>query len=282
MIDFTPYINTIKAMQDQNVLGQLEEASKLFNNMEVVLKTIDKIATASQLRSQVEITSKLINQIPTAAIQLDKSIALPSLKDQIKLIQSTSIPIDEINNTFKTISSQIDLISNIAKIYENIEVIPNLISRLNVTSENDLLRALSGVEQQDYEQKLRESFEEIETEQDLDHDLLADIATNQVKRLSELIFKLFVLYSVFQQVFGLPTLPELLNEISTEAETKNDIDPQPKSKNCLVCASQKADTNDGNHPTNDNHSSNDRTNAETIVISSALRLRKCNKETDNP
>lgn len=144
---------------------------------------------------------------------------------------------------------QLNQISNIATIYNNLEAFSGVLQRLNVPSETDLLETLSGVEQQDYEQKLRESFDEIDVEQEPNHDLLADMAANQAKRLSEIIFKLLVVYSVFQQLFGLPTLPELIDEISIETEAKSNLDPQIKPCHSISCAPQKQiPTMANNHP----------------------------------
>lgn len=279
MTDLTPFV---KAMQDLSTLRQLEQASKLFSHMESALKNLDQISSASQLCSQVSTASRLLDQFAAIPIRMEQTSAFKSLESQIAALQSQSLRLAELGTFFQNVSLQLNQISNIATIYNNLEAFSSVLQRLNVPSETDLLETLSGVEQQDYEQKLRESFDEIDAEQEPSHDILADMAANQAKRLSEIIFKLLVVYSVFQQIFGLPTLPELFDEISIETEAKGNLDPQIKPCHCLSCAPQKTDTNDGKQPPNDDHSPKNDSDTETIIPSSAMRLRKGHQEADEP
>ena len=279
MTDLTPFV---KAMQNLSTLRQFEQASKLFSHMESALKNLDQISSASQLCSQVSTASRLLDQFAAIPIRMEQTSAFKSLESQIAALQSQSLRLAELGTFFQNVSLQLNQISNIATIYNNLEAFSGVLQRLNVPSETDLLETLSGVEQQDYEQKLRESFDEIDVEQEPNHDLLADMAANQAKRLSEIIFKLLVVYSVFQQLFGLPTLPELIDEISIETEAKSNLDPQIKPCHSISCAPQKTDTNDGKQPPNDDHSPKNDSNTETIIPSSAMRLRKSHQETNNP
>lgn len=277
MTDLMPFV---KALQDLDALRQLEQASKLFNHMTTALKPLAQISSASQLCSQVSTASGLLDQFASIPIRIEQTNAFKSLESQIAALQSQSLRLDEIGQLFQNVSSQLDQISNIATIYNNLEAFSGVLQRLYVPSETALMETLSGVEQQDYEQKLRESFDEIDAEQEPSHDLLADMAANQAKRLSELIFKLLVVYSVFQQIFGLPSLPELIDEISIESEAKGNLDPQIKPCHGISCTPQKTDTNDGKQPTNNDHSP--KNDSDTIVPSPAMRLRKGHQETDDP
>lgn len=277
MTDLTPFV---KAQQDLDALRQLEQASKLFNHMETALKPLAQISSASQLCSQVSTASKLIDQLAALPARLEQANAFRSLESQFAALQAQSLRINELGNLFQNVASQLDQLSNIATIHNNLEALSTFLQRLNVPNESKLVDVLSGVEKQDYEQKLRESFDEIDAEQEPSHDLLADMTANQAKRLSEIIFKLLVVYSVFQQIFGLPTLPELFDEISIETEAKSNLDPQIKPCHSLGCAPQKTDTNNGKQPPNDDRSP--KNDADTIVPSSAMRLRKGHQETDEP
>lgn len=277
MTDLTPFV---KALQDLDALRQLEQASKLFNHMETALKPLAQISSASQLCSQVSTASKLIDQLAALPARLEQANAFRSLESQFAALQAQSLRINELGNLFQNVASQLDQLSNIATIHNNLEALSTFLQRLNVPNESKLVDVLSGVEKQDYEQKLRESFDEIDAEQEPSHDLLADMTANQAKRLSEIIFKLLVVYSVFQQIFGLPTLPELFDEISIETEAKSNLDPQIKPCHCLSCAPQKTDTNDGKQPPNDDRSP--KNDPDTIIQPSAMRLRKGHQETDEP
>lgn len=277
MTDLTPFV---KALQDLDALRQLEQASKLFNHMETALKPLAQISSASQLCSQVSTASKLIDQLAVLPARLEQANAFRSLESQFAALQAQSLRINELGNLFQNVASQLDQLSNIATIHNNLEALSTFLQRLNVPNESKLVDVLSGVEKQDYEQKLRESFDEIDAEQEPSHDLLADMTANQAKRLSEIIFKLLVVYSVFQQIFGLPTLPELFDEISIETEAKSNLDPQIKPCHSLGCAPQKTDTNNGKQPPNADRSP--KNDSDTIVPSSAMRLRKGHQETDEP
>ena len=270
----------MKALQDLDALRQLEQASKLFNHMETALKPLAQISSASQLCSQVSTASKLIDQLAALPARLEQANAFRSLESQFAALQAQSLRINELGNLFQNVASQLDQLSNIATIHNNLEALSTFLQRLNVPNESKLVDVLSGVEKQDYEQKLRESFDEIDAEQEPGHDLLVDMTANQAKRLSEIIFKLLVVYSVFQQIFGLPTLPELFDEISIETEAKSNLDPQIKPCHSLGCAPQKTDTNNGKQPPNDDRSP--KNDSDTIVPSSAMRLRKGHQETDEP
>ena len=280
MTDLTPFMSTTKTLEDLNELRHLVKSAKLLDHMETALKPIDQISTAALLSSQVSAASRLIDQLAAIPTHLELANAFKSPESQFAALQSHSLRLDELGNLVQNVASQLDQISNIASICNNLEAFSGVLQRLNVPSETDLLETLSGVEQQDYEQKLRESFDEIDAEQEPSHDLLADMTANQAKRLSEIIFKLLVVYSVFQQIFGLPTLPELFDEISIETEAKSNLDPQIKPCHSLGCAPQKTDTNNGKQPPNDDRSP--KNDSDTIVPSSAMRLRKGHQETDEP
>lgn len=280
MTDLTPFMSTTKTLEDLNELRHLVKSAKLLDHMETALKPIDQISTAALLSSQVSAASRLIDQLAAIPTHLELANAFKSPESQFTALQSHSLRLDELGNLVQNVASQLDQISNIASICNNLEAFSGVLQRLNVPSETDLLETLSGVEQQDYEQKLRESFDEIDAEQEPSHDILADMAANQAKRLSEIIFKLLVVYSVFQQIFGLPTLPELFDEISIETEAKSNLDPQIKPCHSLGCAPQKTDTNNGKQPPNDDRSP--KNDSDTIVPSSAMRLRKGHQETDEP
>ena len=277
MTEQTSCISTSMAIQSKCFNSiEIKIAPKLFNQIEIALKTIDKISTVSRFCSQVATVSMLIDQITTKQTQLEQSKNIQLLSKNIDYLQDVSLHTVDINNFLQNISAQIDKISNIANIYNNIEAIQSLIPHLNIPSEDDLLTALSGIEQKDYEQKLRESFEAIDQEHESNHNILSEIEANQFKRLSETIFKMLVIYSVFQQAFGLPTIPELLNEITVEVEEKNSFDPQTKFQNCFIFSTPK--TGDNNKTNNDDPLSNNLNNAVKITSSHKLRIRKCNKK----
>lgn len=280
MTDLTPFMNTTITLEELNGLRHLVKSAKLLDQMETALKPIDQISSAAQLSSQVSAASRLIDQLAAIPTHLEQAKAFKTLESQFAALQSHSLRLYELGDLVQNVASQLEQISNIATIHNNLEALSPFLQRLNVPSETELLETLSGVEQQDYEQKLRDSFDEIDAEQEPSHDILADMTANQAKRLSEIIFKLLVVYSVFQQIFGLPTLPELFDEISIETEAKSNLDPQIKPCHSLGCAPQKTDTNNGKQPPNDDRSP--KNDADTIVPSSAMRLRKGHQETDEP